>query len=35
MERFVRFVKARDALVADGSVRRAGIVRVLSVYERP
>lgn len=31
----VRFVNAREALVADGSVRRDGRVRVLSVYERP
>lgn len=30
-ERVVRFVKARDALVADGRVRRVGRVRVLSV----
>jgi len=31
----VRFVNARDALVADGRVRRVGNVRVLRVYDRP
>lgn len=31
----MRFVKAREALVADGSVRRVGRVSVLRVYERP
>ena len=35
MENVVRFVKALDALVADGSAMRDGRVRVLSVYERP
>ena len=34
-ESVVRFVKAFEALVADGSVRRVGRVSVLSVYERP
>jgi len=34
-ETVVRFVNARDALVADGRVRRAGNVRVLRVYDRP
>jgi hypothetical protein len=33
--REVRRAKVREALEADGSVRRAGIVIVLSVYERP
>jgi hypothetical protein len=31
----VRFVKARDALVAEGRVRSVGNVSVLSVYDRP
>lgn len=34
-EMVVRFVKAREALVALGRVRSVGSVRVLSVYERP
>jgi hypothetical protein len=34
-EMVVRFVKAWEALVAEGRVRRVGRVRVLSVYERP
>jgi len=31
----LRFVKALEALEADGNVRRVGSVSVLSVYERP
>ena len=31
----VKFVKAFEALEADGSVSSVGSVRVLSVYERP
>lgn len=34
-ETVVRFVNARDALVADGRVRSVGNVRVLSVYDKP
>jgi len=34
-ETFVRFVNAREALLADGKVRRVGRVRVLSVYDKP
>jgi hypothetical protein len=34
-ETVVRFVKAWEALVADGRVRREGRVSVLSVYDRP
>lgn len=30
-----RFEKARDALVADGKVKRVGTVNVLRVYDRP
>jgi hypothetical protein len=33
--REARFVKAREALDADGNVRRVGIATALSVYERP
>lgn len=34
-ESVVRFVKAFDALVAVGRVRRVGRVRELRVYDRP
>jgi len=34
-ESVVRFVKAFEALEADGRVSRVGRVSVLSVYERP
>lgn len=34
-EMVVRFEKAFDALVADGSVSNVGTVNELSVYERP
>lgn len=34
-EMLVRFVKARDALEAEGSVSRVGNVRVLNVYDKP
>jgi hypothetical protein len=35
MARVVRCAKVSEALDADGSVRRVGIVIVLRVYERP
>jgi len=34
-ETLVRFVNAREALLAEGSVRSVGRVRVLRVYDRP
>lgn len=34
-ETLVRFVNARDALLAEGRVRSVGRVRVLRVYDRP
>jgi len=34
-EMVVRFVKALEALEADGRVRRVGSVSVLRVYDRP
>jgi hypothetical protein len=33
--RVVRCVKVREALEAEGRVRRVGTAMVLSVYERP
>jgi len=35
LETALRYVKAFEALVADGRVRRVGTVSVLSVYESP
>ena len=35
MARVVRWVNMREALEAEGRVRRVGTVMVLSEYERP